>query len=334
MTPRKSGGQRRRTAAAAAGPDADSADRRHRADNGSQVARYTVRAVAHRLGVPTATLRSWTHRYGVGPLEHSPGRHRLYTETDIVALQRMSELIAQGVNLRSAARAAMETLIPPPTQTASLKKAAFALDEPSAGRIVERHLRHYGVLKTWDSLIRPVFAEIESRQAAGDRCIDVEHLLSWTVVRCLQRAPMASGDTTATVILACTEDETHTLPLEVLRAALCERDHEAMMLGAAVPAAAIVDALTRRTDSITVVLWAQTARTADPAAVETVLAAQTQVMVAGPGWDSLPLPAAVAQLHTLDDAVQRLTSADYRGPEFVVGQQVTDHRKQRGRVRG
>jgi DNA-binding transcriptional MerR regulator len=176
-------------------------------------ARYTVRAAALRLGVPTATLRSWSHRYGVGPLGHAPGRHRLYTETDITALRRMSRLIAKGVNARSAASAAMQTLIPETAQTTALLAALFALEELTAARLIERHLGHYGVLKTWDLLIRPAFAEVASHQAGGERCIDVEHLLSWTVMSCLQRIPMAPTDTTETAILACAENDSHTLAL-------------------------------------------------------------------------------------------------------------------------
>jgi hypothetical protein len=222
----------------------------------------------------------------------------------------MNELIAAGVNPRSAASAAMQTLIPPPTQTTTLQAALFALDELTAARVIERHLRHYGVLETWNLLIRPVFAEIDEQQAGGERCIDVEHLLSWTVVSCLQRLPMAPTETPATAILACTDTDTHTLALEALRAALSERDRAALMLGASVPVTAIVDALKRRSHSIPVVLWAQSAKTADLAAVKAVRAARTRVMVAGPGWDSVRLPTRVTYLRSLEDAVQRLTASD------------------------
>jgi DNA-binding transcriptional MerR regulator len=304
---KRDGGRRRRTNAAAG---AEAADRSREDETQSQVARYTVRAAAIRLGVPTATLRSWSHRYGVGPLGHTPGRHRLYSETDITALQHMNELIATGVNPRSAASAAMQALIPPPTQTTTLQAALFALDELTAARVIERHLNHYGVLETWNSLIRPVFAEIDKQQAGGERCIDVEHLLSWTVVSCLQRLPIAPSDTPATAILACTDNDTHTLALEALRAALSERDRAALMLGASVPATAIIDALKRRNHKIPVVLWAQSGRTADLAAVKAVRAARTRVMVAGPGWDSVRLPARVTYLRSLEGAVQRLTASD------------------------
>jgi MerR family transcriptional regulator, light-induced transcriptional regulator len=304
------GGSRGRRTKSATAPDAADAYLGRGVKDQSRLTRYTVRAAARRLGVPTATLRSWTHRYGVGPLERASGKHRLYTESDISALEHMSALIAEGVNARSAANAAMQTLIPPRMQTTPLLAAMFALDELTASQIIERHLCHYGVLETWESLIRPAFAEIESQQAAGERCIDVEHLLTWTVVSCLQRLPLVPNGISASVILACTEQDTHTLALEALRAALSERDHAAVMLGAAVPAAAVIDALKRRSHPIPVVLWAQTTRTADAAAVKALRAARTRVLVAGPGWDTVRLPAAVLQLHSLDDAVQRLTASD------------------------
>ena len=41
-------------------------------------ARRTVAAVARRLGVAPATLRTWDRRYGLGPSEHTSGAHRRY----------------------------------------------------------------------------------------------------------------------------------------------------------------------------------------------------------------------------------------------------------------
>jgi DNA-binding transcriptional MerR regulator len=267
-----------------------------------------VRAAAQRLGVPTATLRSWSHRYGVGPLGHAPGRHRLYTDTDITVLRHMSKLIAKGVNARSAASTAMQALIPDPAQVTTLLAALFALEELTAARLIERHLGHYGVLDTWDVLIRPAFAEVANQQAGGDRCIDVEHLLSWTVMSCLQRIPMAPSTTAETALLACAENDSHTLPLEAVRAALSERGHTTLMLGAAVPTAAILDAIERRAKPITVLLWAQTERTASVAAVRALRKARPRVLVAGPGWDAVRLPAAVTYLHSLSEAVECLTA--------------------------
>jgi hypothetical protein len=37
---------------------------------------------------------------------------------------------------------------------------------------------------------------------------------------------------------------------------------------------------------------------------------RTRVLIDGPGWDSVRLPAAVAHRYCLDDAVERLTTPD------------------------
>jgi DNA-binding transcriptional MerR regulator len=43
----------------------------------------SVAAVARRLGVAPATLRTWDRRYGLGPSQHSAGAHRRYSPADV-----------------------------------------------------------------------------------------------------------------------------------------------------------------------------------------------------------------------------------------------------------
>lgn len=265
--------------------------------------RYTVSVAAERVGVPTATLRSWNQRYGVGPPDHSPGRHRLYSDNDIAIVRRMHELIAQGASPRSAARTAIDSVRPARGDADALLNAVFDLDVVTAGLLLDRHVRHFGVLDTWDQLVRSAFTSIEARQAQGVECIDVEHVLSWMVSRSLQRLPVVPPDPSASIILACTANETHTLPLEALRAGLGERGLGAVMLGAEVPINALVDVVKRAGSSVTVVLWSQTAATAD-AAMVTAVSSHAAVMCAGPGW-----PSADAQrLESLRDAVDRFVA--------------------------
>jgi hypothetical protein len=299
--------QRRSARSAAAAGEAIAAEYGPRPDDEARP-RYTVRTAAHLLGVPTATLRSWTHRYGIGPAEHRRGAHRLYSDSDIEMLHHMRTLIERGASPRSAARTAMASAAPGYAETAPLLAAAFGLDMANAARIIERHLRHYGVLDTWDLLVRPVFAVIESRQRDGEKCIDIEHMLSWAVARSFQKIPMPPASIPTSVILACTANETHALPLEALRAALCERGCGVLMLGAAVPVEAVIDALGRGSQPRAVVIWSQTASTADVAMVRAVAKATPQVMAAGPGWDSVRLPPATLRPKSLRDALQTLTT--------------------------
>ena len=76
-------------------------------------ARLTVAAVAHRLGVAPATLRTWDRRYGLGPSEHQAGAHRRYTADDVLRLQTMRRLTLEGVPPGEAARVTLrEPLLP------------------------------------------------------------------------------------------------------------------------------------------------------------------------------------------------------------------------------
>ncbi len=67
----------------------------------------TVSAVARRLGVAPATLRTWDRRYGIGPSQHDCGTHRRYSATDLMRLTAMTRLIVAGVTPKDAASKAL-----------------------------------------------------------------------------------------------------------------------------------------------------------------------------------------------------------------------------------
>ncbi|MGL4173205.1 MAG: MerR family transcriptional regulator [Actinomycetota bacterium] len=77
----------------------------------------TVAAVARRLGVAPATLRTWARRYGLGPSEHTAGAHRRYNPEDLTRLLVMRRLTHEGV---------------PPAQAAEMALADDALSPVSA----------------------------------------------------------------------------------------------------------------------------------------------------------------------------------------------------------
>lgn len=68
-----------------------------------------VAAVAKRLGVAPATLRTWDRRYGLGPSGRTAGSHRRYTPDDVARLLVMRRLTLEGHAPGDAARAAIET---------------------------------------------------------------------------------------------------------------------------------------------------------------------------------------------------------------------------------
>ncbi|MEV5652903.1 MerR family transcriptional regulator [Nocardia sp. NPDC052254] len=267
---------------------------------------FPIGTVAERIGIPTATLRSWNQRYGIGPSGHRPGRHRLYTEADIAVLERMVVLVRAGA---SPARAASSVRAPAPAEgdIAPLLTAVFALDSARATSLLMSHIRTFGVISTWNHLCRPAFADIMHRQGAGEGCIDVEHLLSWCITSALHRAlPPPPSTEPAAIILACTSGEAHALPLETLRAALAERATPANMLGPDVPAHALADTLTRTPPHPTVVLWSQQDSTALTSAVRTCTEAGARVLLAGPGWADAALPPDATTVDDLESTLRQL----------------------------
>ena len=69
----------------------------------------TVAAVAARLGVAPATLRTWDRRYGLGPSSRLAGSHRRYGAIDVARLMVMRRLTLDGVAPGEAARIARDT---------------------------------------------------------------------------------------------------------------------------------------------------------------------------------------------------------------------------------
>ncbi|MCX2734196.1 MerR family transcriptional regulator [Saccharopolyspora sp. NFXS83] len=76
--------------------------------------RLTVAAVARRLGVAPATLRTWDRRYGLGPTGHASGSHRRYGPEDVARLEQMQRALLRGASPAEAARYALAATPPLP----------------------------------------------------------------------------------------------------------------------------------------------------------------------------------------------------------------------------
>jgi DNA-binding transcriptional MerR regulator len=76
--------------------------------------RLSVAAVARRLGVAPATLRTWDRRYGLGPSDHRPGSHRRYAPPDVRRLELMQDALAHGASPAEAARLALAVPVEAP----------------------------------------------------------------------------------------------------------------------------------------------------------------------------------------------------------------------------
>ncbi|TDV41339.1 MerR family transcriptional regulator [Actinophytocola oryzae] len=289
-----------------------------------------VAAVARRLGVAPATLRTWDRRYGMGPRAHTTGRHRRYTHDDIARLEVMQQVLLRGATPAEAAGYALRTSAPPEpaivapsdggaslfrefsTRSSSvlgLSRAAMAMDAVAAQRLISDGIEALGVVAVWDGVVRPVLAALASRWELAGECVEIEHF----VHECALAAMIGATPVVATprnprpVLLCCAPDEQHSLPLYVLRAALARDGIGTQMLGAALPTAALASAV-RRTGPAAVAVWAQLPRHADAEVFEEVPRTRQRVRLfaCGPGWFATELPDRVDRLDDLSDALHRI----------------------------
>jgi hypothetical protein len=288
------------------------------------VTAYSAGAVARRLGVAVTTLRTWHQRYGLGPSLHEPGHHRRYTEQDIERLVTMQRLIAEGVAPGEAARWVIRGTAPAPAvgprpglpradvQAAvrGLGRAALRLDALGVRQLVLQAVRELGVVGAWDEVLRPVLVNIGERHAATGNLVEVEHLLSVCISAVFGAVARPATTVPVQIMLACSDEEQHSLPLEALAAALAGNGVPARMLGARVPPEALVAAI-RRTGPAGLLIWSHHRSTANPAHLSAVLTERSRPLVvaaAGPGWDPHQLPTGVSRPRTITEALVMLTA--------------------------
>ncbi|MFD5335040.1 MerR family transcriptional regulator [Streptomyces hawaiiensis] len=203
-----------------------------------------------------------------------------------------------------------------------IARAALRLDAAALDELLETAIDEHGLVAAWTEVIMPTLQAVGRKwESSGEKYVEVEHFLSWHVSGALRRgAPPATADRPgATTVLACVPGENHTLPLEVLAAALAERGLPVRMFGGALPVESLVTAV-RRTGPAAVGLWAQSRTTASRPLAQHVAAMEwgvrgarrkPAVLTIGPGWTGrsvagLPRPAGLAEaVAVLESVVSR-----------------------------
>ncbi len=260
----------------------------------------TVAAVARRIGVAPATLRTWARRYGLGPSSHEAGEHRRYCASDLAKLTLMRRLITAGVAPAEAAEQALahkgEVKVEKILKTfevredvvAAVVKAANSLDRNFIESILRKDIEKYGVIDSWQEVIVPVLVIVGDAWAATGTGIEVEHLLSETITSILRdrTKAMKTPINARPVLLASVGEELHTLALHALHAALSELKVECHFLGARTPLEALANVVTRSAPPA-IFLWAQLPKNGDPMYFRDIPAIRPapRFILGGPGWD-------------------------------------------------
>jgi MerR family transcriptional regulator, light-induced transcriptional regulator len=281
---------------------------RHRRYTAEDLARLEIMQRLAAEGVAPAEAARWARLAPADALLHDPAK----VPTPKLPTPKVPEVEGQRT---SRSRAGGGFTIPvgrAGPAARGLARAAVRLDSAKMRKILEDAIEADDVVATWDNVLRPVLVGIGKRHLVTRSLVDVEHLLSRTSSEVLGAVPRpASAITRARILLACTDEEQHSLPLEALAAALAQTGVACRILGARVPPAALIDSV-RRTGPAVVVLWAHTAETADVNQLRGLLAGPRRpllVLAGGPGWDPESLPSDVVMPVSLSDAMRLVMAA-------------------------
>jgi len=260
----------------------------------------TVAAVARRIGVAPATLRTWDRRYGLGPSSHEAGEHRRYCPSDLAQLTLMRRLIVSGVAPADAAVRAkahsgsvsveheIQSFEVREDVVDSLHRAAKSLDKNFVETLLRKDIADNGVIDTWTEVIVPLLFLVGDEWAATGTGIEVEHMLSESIKRLMREGVSEIKEplNTQPVLLASVGEELHCLALHALAAALAEKGIETFFLGARTPLEAI-SGMVKRAAPPAVFLWAQLEQNSDSKFFNElpVVRPAPRVIVGGPGWD-------------------------------------------------
>lgn len=259
----------------------------------------TVAAVARRLGVAPATLRTWARRYGIGPTDHESGSHRRYCPEDLAKLTTMRRLIIAGMSPAEAAEKALSTksaikmekivggFSDRPDVIDALHSAANALDKNFIESTLRNDIEKHGVIRSWQEVIVPVLVMLGKSWEETGEGIEIEHFFSETLKRVLRErsSKIHKPINPRPVLVASVGEEMHSLAIHALTAALAERNIECHFLGARTPFAAL-EAMVEKFAPPAIFLWAQLVENADPNFFRNLPAVRPapRILLGGPGW--------------------------------------------------
>ena len=289
----------------------------------------TVAAVARRLGIAPATLRTWDRRYGIGPSEHSAGDHRKYSANDLTRLTAMARLIVAGVSPKDAATKALELnlkgsqskvekLIQQSEEQSDLVsllfKSTLKFDQGKIEKLIKKSISEIGVEQTWVEVISPLLVLVGDEWVRTGTGIEIEHFLSEVLRKILSESlgTISRPKNSRPVLLACVEKEMHSLALLALAAVLAEARIECIFLGARTPQSALNQVIIKSAPPA-IFLWAQLSENADHKYVKSIPAIRPapRVLLGGPGWKSSKVAASNKMVITkgLRDAREQILQA-------------------------
>jgi DNA-binding transcriptional MerR regulator/methylmalonyl-CoA mutase cobalamin-binding subunit len=277
--------------------------------------RHPIRVVSQRTGLTPATLRAWERRYGVVAPGRSEGGQRLYSDADVLRLNRLHLLTEAGRSISSVAtlsdREAEALLREDRENLASTSSAEHPNGPESAamvqesvrfilqldGASLERELRRaavtLGAQPFLENVLAPLLHRVGAGWSRGEMRPAHEHLCTAVVERVLTwlTEPVMATSEAPHLLITTLPGERHGLGAMLVAAATGLEGWEVTQLGTDLPLPDIVQAaaaLGARAVALSVVHVADPSTTAaDLAKLRAQIPGETALILGGGGVKTL-----------------------------------------------
>jgi methanogenic corrinoid protein MtbC1 len=222
---------------------------------------FTIGIVTDITGIPAATLRVWERRYGFPHTARTPGRHRLYSQDEVLQLQWVKLRLDEGLRASQAIQArqrahraeavvaAFHDLIPPrepvnpsaspagATLTTALLDALMSYNSARAAAILSDARAAYPLESVVLDVVGPAMAAIGDLWCSGEATVPMEHFATNFLRQQLFTWMRESPPTFVVnpVALACAPDELHEGSLLMLATLLRRLRWPVIYLGQTLP---------------------------------------------------------------------------------------------------
>lgn len=240
---------------------------------------YTVQQVSTMVGISKQLLRKWEDRYEVITPERLDNGYRVYSQSDVAALQQMKQLIDEGNSPKNAAEILKRLRDSEPDEQLALFQVSPAqTNHPQATNLVQQ-LLHFGqngedanILKLLqqaqfsmsieqllDEVIAPFLRQVGSYWETNIWGEYQEAMASLAVrdfLVSLRRTISISPDAPL-IVGSCLPGERHEIPMHILLIKCMMRGYQTLMLGPSPAPQAIESTVTLKKPAI-VLLTAST----------------------------------------------------------------------------
>lgn len=218
-------------------------------ETGEDLVKYPIRTVTELTGVHSVTLRAWERRYGLIKPERTPKGHRLYSQSDIESIQRITELLDQGIAI-SQVRPLLERGLSLPEEEVETEGrdvwqgyrddmlgAIERFNENEVEHLYNDALSLYPLGLVQSHLIIPLLRQLGDRWKDREAGICEEHFFTAYLRNKLgsRIQHLNQNNNGPMILIACLPGEYHEVGMMMFTLAILDKGYRALVLGANVP---------------------------------------------------------------------------------------------------